>query len=361
MALKHALNNMGMFCLTDIVELGRCMQCLKWKKSTVYCRLTKQHKEDKASVCQECFRNGASVTHCRLVCGHDALPAQNPPGSHKEQFPSCVHSLQSLKVNNSEYSASGFLDPYTENAWSLWLQNYCSQSGIQFKISTGKNQNKEANVGVLSRNGILEEYKVMWRSMYVCFRGGKPRYKNTAPEFSGKHRNAPGSRLMNCKAAIHARLLRTVSGLEMLQITFPLVSAHTGHTPQSLADLQAHKPLPELQIKLESLITHSHLNKVSLMLALQDYIDHDLIPEHLRQGKITSVPSVHDRRYHPTQEDIRNMSRKLVNRIRNNMFDQDALETFLICETEQQPGFQYFLRKYVSSDVDPLNERFVSE
>ena len=32
---------------------------------------------------------------------------------------------------------------------------------------------------------------------------------------------------MNCKAAIHARLLRAMSGLEVLQITFPLVSAHT--------------------------------------------------------------------------------------------------------------------------------------
>ena len=35
------------------------------------------------------------------------------------------------------------------------------------------------------------------------------------------------------------------------------------------------------------------------------------------------------------------MSRKVVNRI---MFDHDALETFLICETDQQPGFQkYYL------------------
>ena len=188
--------------------------------------------------------------------------------------------------------------------------------------------------------------------MYICFCGGKPHYKSTASESSGKHRNAPGSSLRDCKAAIHARLLRTVTGSEILQITFPLLSAHTNHTPQSLADLQAHKPLPELQTKLESLIIHSHLSQVSLMLALQDYTDHDLIPEHLRQGKIAPVPSVHDRRYRPTQEDIRNMSRKVINRIRNNMFDQDALETFLQCETEQQPGFRSSLRKYISSDVD---------
>ena len=44
------------------------------------------------------------------------------------------------------------------------------------------------------------------------------------------------------------------------------------------------------------------------------------------------------------------MSRKVVNKIRNNMFDQDALENFLQHEAEQQPGFNYFLRKYVASD-----------
>jgi len=91
------------------------MQCLKWKKSTVYCRIVKQHKEDKASVCVECYRNGSSVTYCRLVCGHNALPIQNSPDSHDEQFPSCVSSLCSLKVNNTENSATGFLDPYTED------------------------------------------------------------------------------------------------------------------------------------------------------------------------------------------------------------------------------------------------------
>jgi len=127
--------------------------------------------------------------------------------------------------------------------------------------------------------------------MYICFRGGKPRYKSTSSELSRKHRNAPESCLMDCKANIHVRLLRTATGLEILQITFPLLSAHTNHTPQSLADLQAQKPLPELQTKLESLITHSYLNQVSLMLALQDYTDHDLIPEHLKQGKITAVRS----------------------------------------------------------------------
>jgi len=73
-------------------------------------------------------------------------------------------------------------------------------------------------------------------------------------------------RLMDCKAAIHGRLLRTVNGSELLQITIPLLSAHTNHTPQSLADLLAHKPLSELQTKLESLIAHSHLNQVTLTL-----------------------------------------------------------------------------------------------
>lgn len=54
------------------------------------------------------------------------------------------------------------------------------------------------------------------------------------------------------------------------------------------------------------------------------------------------------------------MSRKVVNKIRNNMFDQDGLENFLQHEAEQQPGFNYFLKKYVDSDNSSVNDNDVS-
>ena len=46
-------------------------------------------------------------------------------------------------------------------------------------------------------------------------------------------------------------------------------------------------------------------------------------------------------------EDIRNISR---NAIRKNMFDQDALESFLEQESSKNKGFRYYLRKYSTYD-----------
>ena len=56
-----------------------------------------------------------------------------------------------------------------------------------------------------------------------------------------------------------------------------------------------------------------------------------------------SIPSC---RHHPTQ-DVRKMSIKVVNKIYNNMFYQDAQEMFLQTEAEQHPGFNYLLRKFL--------------
>jgi len=63
-------------------------------------------------------------------------------------------------------------------------------------------------------------------------------------------------------------------------------------------------------------------------------------------GILKDNPSEFDRRYYPTVEDIRNISRKVIHKIRNNRFDQDALETFLSHEKEHNEGFNFFLRKY---------------
>ena len=70
------------------------------------------------------------------------------------------------------------------------------------------------------------------------------------------------------------------------------------------------------------------------MLALKEWVNQELIPEHLRQGLISSRPSEYDRRYFPTVEDLRNIKKRVINKIRNNIFDQDALENFLDQESK---------------------------
>ena len=128
-------------------------------------------------------------------------------------------------------------------------------------------------------------------------------------------------------------------------INFSLPSAHSGHTPTSLADLHSHKPLPEIIARVESLVCNSHLSQVSLMLALKEWVNQELIPDHLCQGPLLVRPSEYDRCYYPTAEDLRNMKKRAIGKIRN-MFDQDALKKYLNREREHNKGFQYFLRKY---------------
>lgn len=131
---------------------------------------------------------------------------------------------------------------------------------------------------------------------------------------------------MDCKATMLVRLLKLGSGEEILQLTIPTASAHTNHNLDSIADLLSHKPLPEIEKKVESLVQYSHLSQISLLLAVRDWIKHELIPNHLRDGTLSQEPNEHDRRYYPTADDVKNM---VINKIRKNMFDQDALEALL--------------------------------
>ena len=178
---------------------------------------------------------------------------------------------------------------------------------MQFKVSTGLNVNKESDTGVIDIDGKLHVYKITCRQMYNCSRGNKPRYKKSLSDNSGsgKPRNAPGSRLVNCKATLSVRVMRLDSGEEIMQLTIPTSSAHTNHDIDSLADLLSHKPLPEIEEKVKSLVRHSHLGQISLVLALRDWIKHELIPRHLRDGTLSQVPNEHDRRYFPTAEDVK--------------------------------------------------------
>lgn len=241
----------------------------------------------------------------------------------------------------------GYLYPYTPAKWEEWLKHFSLQTDTAYKLHTGRSTNKESDSGVLQRSGKSYEYHVSWRQSYSCYRGGKPRYKKIkATQEEKRVRNAPGSRLMGCKATINTRLLKLDCGDLMLEVCFPMRSAHTNHSPTSLADLHSLKPLPEVMEKVETLITHSHLSQMSLMLALRSWIKDELIPNHIQSNILKDKPSEFDRRYYPTVEDIRNISRKVIHKIRNNMFDQDALETFLSHEKEHNEGFNFFLRKY---------------
>ena len=139
-------------------------------------------------------------------------------------------------------------------------------------------------------------------------------------------------------------------GEEMLDITFPLPSAHSGHSLKSPADLHSYKPLPEIIARVESLVCNSHLSQVSLKLALREWVQKELIPEHMKQGVLVEIPSEYDRRYYPTVQDLRNMTKCVLNKVRKNMFDQDALENLLKHEKEQHHGFYYFLHKYRTTD-----------
>ena len=120
---------------------------------------------------------------------------------------------------------------------------------------------------------------------------------------------------MSCKATLNVCLLKLDSGDQTLEVSFPLASAHTNHSPTSLADLLCHKPLPEVIEKVDSLICHSHLSQISLMLALRDWMKHKQIPDHFQQGILTTKPSEYVRWYYPTVEDIKNISRRVVNNI----------------------------------------------
>ena len=116
------------------------------------------------------------------------------------------------------------------------MKKFEVQSSLQFKVSIGLNVNKESDTGVIDINGKLHSYKITWRQLYNCSRGNKPRCKKSLSR-SSKPRNAPGSRLKDCKATLNIHLLRLDSGEEIMQLTIPTSSAHTNHDIDSLADL----------------------------------------------------------------------------------------------------------------------------
>ena len=71
---------------------------------------------------------------------------------------------------------ASYFTTYSNEAWELWLKSFSMQTGIVYKVCTGKNVNKEANIGVLNMNRKLVVDKVLWQKQYMYHCGGKARY-----------------------------------------------------------------------------------------------------------------------------------------------------------------------------------------
>ena len=286
----------------------------------------------------------------------------------QEKVPQCYHSLHSISFTTYEINVLvdptatiahlgpqcpqdyglGFLVNYTNKKWDEWRKSFEHQSGSVLKLCTRANTNKETNNGVMRIETIVYQYTVGDNTIHVFEEDnlGTKHLMSTK-----KKRNAPGSRLSGCQAMLNARLLKTECG-EMLHITFPLPTAHSGHLLKSLAGMHSYKPLPEVVSRVESLVTNSYLSQVSLKLSPSEWVKKELIPQHIKQGIIEDIPSTYDRHYHPSVQDLRSITKSVINNIRKNMFDQDALDDFLQNECQNNQEFQYFVRKYKICDED---------
>lgn len=107
-----------------------------------------------------------------------------------------------LGVSHPENYIKGYLYSYSDSSWNAWMKKYESQSGIDFKSCSSASVNKCHEKGVAEIDGQKHQYSVLWRKIYNCSRGNKPRHRKVLSE-SAKPRNCPGSRLMDCKAVIN--------------------------------------------------------------------------------------------------------------------------------------------------------------
>ena len=303
----------------DIAVLGRCISCFAGKRSANYCRIVKEHLDDRASVCVECKRKGATVTCCRQELRHkEENAAKLCPCIASNDTPPCCMELLSPKVEYyslgeskgqpTNQSVIGYIIPYTEESWKSWMKQFTLQSGCEFTIRTGLQENqKSRESGVLRYQKSLHTYTSVWTRTYACLRGGKARFKPL--KLSKKNRRSVGTRRVGCEAAIHLRLLRIARGMEILEVKVPMGTAHS-HDLSSVADQICLKPLQQLEAKVSELVRDSLLNQRALRMALKTYVDNELIPMHVETGVIDKQPSLYNRAYYPNAEDIRVMVKK---------------------------------------------------
>ena len=173
------------------------------------------------------------MSNCRLIYGHcgpgvtwqtAVLMKENSKINENTCIPNCCYKrastfittkktsipvdpasfLAHLGPQTPQYYGTGFMINYTTDAWQAWLKAFKLQTGTGFKMCTGINKNKETDNGMLRQGTQQIAYTVQWRQQYTCYRG-HPRYKENKENI--KPRNAPGSRLTQCKATLNVRLL----------------------------------------------------------------------------------------------------------------------------------------------------------
>ena len=82
------------------------------------------------------------------------------------------------------------------------------------------------------------------------------------------------------------------------------------------------RPLTEVEERVNLLVTEIHINQLTLKLVLEDWIQSELIPQHLREGIISEYPNQFNRSYYPTKRDIQNLVQGAILKQRNSLFDQ---------------------------------------
>ena len=250
------------------------MECYHAHLPTVTCRMELKHlgcsvtiKETKINSARDEERN--SVAN---MCRENGLPE-------------CCTELVSLtfchtspqvpdKQEVMQDYATGYILEFTDDRFSKWMQMFESQTQTEYGIQRGSYQNRDCANGLLKWKGKMMKYNTKWSQVYQCKRGGKGKIR---PETLEGKRNTPVSTKLGCTASLRACLLSTEKG-EILEVTVPRYSAHCGHDVGSLPDLLTHKPLPEIEKKVEKLVRHSRLSHTSLHLALNHWIKNELIP-----------------------------------------------------------------------------------
>ena len=212
------------------------------------------------------------------------------------------YSLSESKGQLTSQLVIGYMIPYSEENWVSWLKQFTLQSGCEFTIRTGLQENeKSRESGVLQYQKSLHPYKSVWTRTYASLRGGKGRFKSL--KLSKKNRRTAGTRRVGCKAAIHWKLLRIATGMEILEVKVPMDTAHS-HDLSSVADQICLKPLQQLEAKVSEFVHDSLLNQRALRMALKMWVDKELIPLHLETGVIDKQPSLYYRAYYPNAKDV---------------------------------------------------------
>ena len=365
------INCLYILATGHIQIINKCISCACTKRSIEYCRVQQRHQGDNVQVCSECLTKGNTVSKCRRELQHkqpNGINTRNVFNIQDEvscvktkclahEIPECSEQLSGLTVeqpvqeeeSREDYMyATGYLDHYTPTAWDTWLNTFQLQTSTRYSIRQGKQTTvKNGNHGLIHYHEKVLGYQVQYSQTYHCYRGGKGRLKpeNRDPL---KRRSAPGSKCMGCPAKIHLRLLLLENGSEIAEVKIPRLSVHQQHDPSSAADLQGLCPLPEIEKKVKSLIQQAYLRQVALMLTMKDWVESELIPQHLSKGIIDHIPSHLNRAYYPNRRDIRNMTRKAITEQRGSKFDQEALETYL--DEKAKSGLKYLLKKFTCTN-----------